>query len=94
MATSGIYLARTKNRRRYVSPILDARSGRAACDLISVTVGAANCMTADALTKVVFALREEAAPLLARYFADALLIEQDGSPSWMFHPTCDTSRQT
>jgi FAD:protein FMN transferase len=94
MATSGIYLARTKNRRRYVSPILDARTGRAACDLISVTVGAATCMTADALTKVVFALREEAAPVLARYFADALLIEQDGSPSWMFHPTCDTSRQT
>ena len=74
--------------------MLDARTGRAACDLISVTVGAANCMTADALTKVVFALRGEAAPLLARYSADALLLEQDGSPSWMFHPTCDTSRQT
>ena len=69
IATSGIYFARTKNRRRYVSPMLDARTGRAACDLISVTVGAANCMTADALTKVVFALRGEAAPLLARYSA-------------------------
>jgi thiamine biosynthesis lipoprotein len=77
-----------------VSPILDARTGRAACDLISVTVGAANCMTADALTKVVFALRGKAAPLLARYSADALLLEQDGGLSWMFHPTCDTSRQT
>ena len=76
-----------------MSPILDARTGRAACDFISVTVGAANCMTADALTKVVFALRREAVPLLARYSADALLIEQDGRPSWMFHPTCDTSRQ-
>ena len=94
IATSGIYFSRTKNRCRYVSPMLDARTGRAACDLISVTVGAANCMTADALTKVVFALRGEAAPLLARYSADALLLEQDGSPSWMFHPTCDTSRQT
>ena len=94
IATSGIYFSRTKNRRRYVSPILDARTGRAACDLISVTVGAANCMTADALTKVVFALRGEAVPLLERYSADALLLEQDGSPSWMFHPTCDTSRQT
>src|SRR6266567_8441704 len=77
MATSGIYFART-NRRGCVSPILDARTGRAACDLISVTVGAANCVTADALTKVVFALRGEAAPLLARYSADALLLEQDG----------------
>jgi Membrane-associated lipoprotein involved in thiamine biosynthesis len=89
IATSGIYFSRTKNRRRCVSPILDARTGRAACELISVTVGAADCMTADALTKVVFALRGEAAPLLARYSADALLLEQDGGPSWMFHPTCD-----
>ena len=94
IATSGIYFARTKKRGRCLSPILDARTGRAACDLISVTVGAANCMTADALTKVVFALREQVAPLLAQYTADALLLEQDGSPSWMFHPTCDTSRQT
>ena len=94
IATSAIYFSRTKNRRRCVSPILDARTGRAACELISVTVAAANCMTADALTKVVFALREQAAPLLARYSADALLLKQDGGPSWMFHPTCDTSRQT
>ena len=94
IATSAIYFSRTKNRRRCVSPILDARTGRAACELISVTVGAADCMTADALTKVVFALRGEAAPLLARYSADALLLEQDGGTSWMFHPTCDTSRQT
>ena len=94
IATSGIYFARTKNRGRCVSPILDGRTGRAACDFISVTVGAANCMTADALTKVVFALRGEAAPLLARYSADALLLEQDGDPSWMFQPTCDASRQT
>src|SRR5436309_4256530 len=94
IATSGIYFAPTKKRRRCVSPILDARTGRAACDFISVTVGAANCMTADALTKVVFALRREAVPLLARYSADALLLEQDGAASWMFHPTCDTSRQT
>ena len=94
IASSGIYFTRIKNRGRCVSPILDARTGRAACDLISVTVGAANCMTADALTKVVFALRERAAPLLARYSADALLLEQDGDPSWMFHTTCDASHQT
>jgi hypothetical protein len=43
-------------------------------------------MTADALTKVVFAMRERAAPLLARYSADALLLEQNGSPAWMFYP--------
>jgi len=94
IATSGVYFARTKNRGRYVSPMLDGRTGRAACDLISVTVGAANCMTADALTKVVFALREQAAPLLARYSSDALLLEQGGGPSRMFNPTCETSRET
>src|SRR5205814_6903896 len=93
-ATSGIYFARTNRRGRYVSPMLDGRTGRAACDLTSVTVGAANCMTADALTKVVFALREQAAPLLARYSSDALLLEQGGGPSRMFNPTCETSRET
>ena len=94
IATSGIYFARTKNRGHCVSPILDGRTSGAASDLISVTVAAANCMTADALTKVVFALRERAAPLLTRYSADALLLEKDGDPSWMFHPTCARSRQT
>jgi thiamine biosynthesis lipoprotein len=86
IATLGIYFAHTKKRGRCVSPMLDGRTGRAAYDLISVTVGAANCMTADALTKVVFAMRERAAPLLARYSADALLLEQNGSPAWMFYP--------
>jgi FAD:protein FMN transferase len=94
MATSGIYFARRKNGGRCVSPLLDGRTGRAASELISITVAAANCMTADALTKIVFALREGAAPFLSQYCADALLIERDGAPSWMFHPPCDTPRQT
>jgi thiamine biosynthesis lipoprotein len=94
IATSGIYLLRKKVRGGCVSPLLDGRSGRAARELISVTVAAADCMTADALTKIAFALRQESAPLLARYCADALIIERDGAPSWMFHPTCDTSRQS
>jgi len=94
IATSGIYFARTKNRGRCISPLLNGRTSRAARELISVTVAAENCMTADALTKVVFALREQAAPLLARYSADALLLEQGGGPSWMFDPTCETSRET
>ena len=25
---------------------------------------------------------------------EALLLEQNGGPSWMFHHTCDTSHQT
>jgi thiamine biosynthesis lipoprotein len=94
MATSGIYFERRKHRAQYVSPLLDGRSGRTARELISVSVAAAECMVADALTKVVFAIREEAAGLLARYRADALLLERDGAPSWMFHSPCDTRDRT
>jgi thiamine biosynthesis lipoprotein len=94
MATSGIYFARGKGRGRYVSPLLDGRTGRSARELISVSVAAAECMSADALTKIVFALREKAAPLLARYRADALLLEHDGAPSWLFHSPCDTRDRT
>jgi thiamine biosynthesis lipoprotein len=94
MATSGIYFACKKKRGRWVSPLLDGHTGQAARAFVSVTVGAAECMTADALTKIVFVLRERAAPLLARYSADALVLERDGAPSWMFHPPCDTSRQS
>ena len=93
MATSGIYFGRRKHSGLYVSPLFHGRTRRSAREQISVTVGAANCMTADALTKVVFALRERAAPLLKRYSADAVLLEQDGDPSWLFHPTCDESHQ-
>ena len=94
IATSGIYFARTKRRGLCISPMLDGRTGRAVSDLTSVTVAAASCMTADALSKVVFALRERAAPLLALYSADALMLERNGVPAWMFHPTCNTSGQT
>lgn len=94
MATSGVYFTRKKDRSRIVSPLVDGCIALAARELISVTVGAAECMTADALTKVVFALRERAAPLLARYGADAFLLERTGAAAWMFHSPCDTSVQT
>ncbi len=87
-----LFFERRKYRDKYVSPLLDGRTGQPARELISVSVAAAECMAADALTKVVFALREKAAGLLAHYQADALLLECDGAPSWMFHSSCDTSR--
>jgi thiamine biosynthesis lipoprotein ApbE len=59
-----------------------------------VSVAAAGCMTADALTKIVFALGEKAAPLLARHRADAVLLERDGVPSWLFHSPCDIRDRT
>jgi FAD:protein FMN transferase len=94
MATSGIYFKRRKYRGKYVGPILDGRTSQSACELISVSVAAAECIVADALTKIVFALREKAAGLLAQYRADALLLERNGTPSWMFHSPCDTRDQT
>jgi FAD:protein FMN transferase len=94
MATSGIYFERRKHHAQYVSPLLDGRTRQTARQLISASVAAAECMVADALTKVVFALREEAAGLLVRYRADALLLERDGAPSWMFHSPCNTRDRT
>jgi thiamine biosynthesis lipoprotein len=94
MATSGIYFDRRKYRRKYVAPILDGRNSQSVCELISVSVAAAECMVADALTKIVFTLREKAAGLLAQYHADALLLERNGTPSWLFHSPCDTSDRT
>ena len=90
MATSGVYFERRKYRGKYVGPLLDGRTGQSGRDLISVSVAAAECMVADALTKIVFTLREKAADLLAQYHADALLLERDGAPSWIFHSLCDT----
>jgi Membrane-associated lipoprotein involved in thiamine biosynthesis len=90
MATSGVYFERRKYRGKYVGPLLDGRTGQSGRDLISVSVAAAECMVADALTKILFTLREKAADLLAQYHADALLLERDGAPSWIFHSLCDT----
>jgi FAD:protein FMN transferase len=94
MATSGIYFSKRRFEGRSVGPMIGGRTGRSLRRLTSVSVAAADCMTADALTKVVFALRENAAPLLALYRADALLLQHDGVPSWMFHSSCDTRDRT
>ena len=94
MATSGIYFERRKYRGKYVGPLLNGRTGQSARELISVSVAATECMVADALTKIVFTLREKAGDLLAQYDADALLLERDGAPSWIFHSLCDTRDRT
>lgn len=94
MATSGIYFQRRSYRGDYVAPLLDGRTRQSGRELISVSVAAAECTTADALSKIVFLLREKAANLLSQYQADALLLEHNGTPSWMFHPSCDTLDRT
>lgn len=94
MATSAIYFQRRKYRGKDVTPLVCQPAGRPGRARISVTVAAAECMIADALTKVVFILRERAAALLERYDADALLLQRGGAPLWTFHAACDRSRQT
>jgi FAD:protein FMN transferase len=64
--------------------LINGQTGRAMSDLVSVTVAARDCLTSDALTKIVFALREKAATLLKHYRADALILERDGSAAWTF----------
>jgi FAD:protein FMN transferase len=90
LATSAIYFAQRRCGGAVVSPLLDGRTCRSSRKLISVSVAASACMIADALTKIVFILREKSRPLLARYHADALLLERDGAPLWMFRSSCDT----
>jgi len=94
LATSAIYFTQRRCGRAVESPLLDGRTCRSSRKLISVSVAASACMIADALTKIVFILREKSRPLLARYHADALLLERDGAPSWMFRSSCDTCDPT
>jgi len=72
LATSATYFSRRQHEGKPVSPLIDGRVSESVQKSISVSVAADDCMTADALTKVVFALGEEAAPLLARYGANAV----------------------
>jgi thiamine biosynthesis lipoprotein len=74
----------------YFSPhaLIDGQTRGAMTRQLSVSVAATECMTADALSKIVFALRENSGPLLRRHGADALLLERDGSPSWTFQSPC------
>ncbi len=90
IATSANYFSRRDGQTHLVH----GRTRRALLSHFSVTVAAGDCITADALTKIVFALREKAAALLVRHHADAVLIERDGSPSWIFQSSCDVKDRT
>jgi len=90
LATSGIYFTQKRRGNAVVSSLINGRTCRSARKAISVSVAASACMMADALTKIAVVLREKSAPLLAQYHADALLLERDGAPSWMFRSSCHT----
>lgn len=74
LATSARYFSRE---------LFDGRNGRPVEGEISVTVGAANCLTADALTKVALVLQEASKPMLDRHGADAFLLERNYPPRWL-----------
>jgi len=77
LATSALYYARRDRDQK--SPLVDGRTHRPALDGVSVSVCAADCMTADALTKVVFAMRDGARPILDRHQAGSFLLSGDSS---------------
>jgi thiamine biosynthesis lipoprotein len=53
------------------NPIIDGRTHQPVPGNLSASVCARDCMTADALTKLVLAIRHEAEPILRRYQAQA-----------------------
>lgn len=65
------------------SALFDRRSRKRMREGVSATVAAPDCLTADALTKVAIALRDEAKPMLDRHGADALLLEQNLPARWL-----------
>ncbi len=72
LATSANYYSRRTSAVGEVSPLLDPRSRQPWLGSASVSVRAADCMSADALTKVVlFAAPELAERVLAAYDAQA-----------------------
>ena len=72
LATSANYFSRRQHGAAEVSPLLDPRSGRPWLGAASVSVRAAHCLHADALTKVVlFAPPELSESVLAHHGAQA-----------------------
>lgn len=74
LATSATYFSARQIGSRHVSALVDGRSGEAIDTRHSVTVQAADCLHADALTKVVMASGDVRHPSLARHGAQAFLL--------------------
>lgn len=76
-ATSAGYYTSRRHRGRMIAPLIHPHT-RDACGVErSVTVVAQDCMSADALTKVVHADPARAGAVLARFNARALMLEND-----------------
>ena len=77
LATSSGRFDPMAGRAPTASAVIDPRTA-APVSLLGATVRAPTCMLADALTKIVMATGEAAAPLLASCGASALFVSDDG----------------
>lgn len=75
-ATSAGYFQQRAWAGTTVLPIVDPRRSAPCAASRSVTVFARDCMTADALTKIVYVAPQQSGPILARFGARALVMEQ------------------
>jgi thiamine biosynthesis lipoprotein len=80
LATSATYFSRRKRRSAFFSALVNGIDRQPCHEEVSVSVAAKDCLTADALTKIVLSLRAEATPILRRHEADAVLLERDLRP--------------
>jgi FAD:protein FMN transferase len=74
IATSAAYPATLQDAESAAGSVIDPRSGARCGSGMSVSVHAADCVTADALTKVVAISEDADHPVLARMKASALLL--------------------
>ena len=81
VATSASYFSRrpSESGGQHMTAIVDPRSGDSRGLDLSVSVRASDCMTADALTKVVTISADEEHPALARFGASALVLRHADS---------------
>jgi thiamine biosynthesis lipoprotein len=84
LATSANYFSQQRCGETLLTPLTNGRTREACVEDVSVTVAANDCLAADALTKIVVCLRDKAQPILARYRADAVLLERDLAPHSFF----------
>ena len=78
LATSANYFTRRRWRGCDVCPLVDGRTRLPCADETSASVLAPGAMLADALTKILVASRETAAPILQRHGATGMLLDRAG----------------
>lgn len=76
-ATSAGYYAQRRHRGYMITPLIHPHTRKACGTTRSVTVLAQDCVSADALTKIVHADPAQASAVLARFNARALMLEHD-----------------